>query len=518
LAEGNITYSPIEGANLRAGYGKNSIGENKSERINTGLSFNKFNWKFDADFSRTKTPIIWDRLWSSLSGKLWILSPIFSGRFENNRATSGFRFWETSTGLGFNPLKWLEITPGFERRRDEYYVLGALIPRSNTTGYKLVGKAGDWNLMLHRREYDALIPGESDIVSDLAAINGSVSGEIPKFNSRLRYQLTRERSEVLEPYYTFVGDGLGNYEFDEERGEYIPSAGGDYLREYRSTGEFTPAVRSESRVNFEISIGKIQNQSFIVRLLKLLAFDGLVQTDGRTRKTGSGALILDPRSMFEDTLLLVGQFAAEGSAKIGENSSSGITLRRRYTKSANRQFTSGAEFRWSDTKTVEGRSVFGASGSWRGSVESSKEVRLYPASTRQGADLSGTEFSLFWSRSAWENFQFNADAGYLSQKDNLPAIPVLIGRYSFSPGATYFFARGTIRGSIRYSRVESDSPALVLPYDMARGDYIGDNGKVDIVVNYNVAKGATLTGTYSLKSRTSLPPEHTAEAKILISF
>ncbi|RKZ29007.1 hypothetical protein DRQ36_09595, partial [bacterium] len=119
LAEMKIVYAPWQSLSLSGSYGSNEIGTQRSARYASALSLDTPDWKCKTDFSRTENGARWDKIWGTLSGKVWIFSPSAGGRFENNEKSGGFRFWESDFALGISPLSWLTLTPGFERREDE---------------------------------------------------------------------------------------------------------------------------------------------------------------------------------------------------------------------------------------------------------------------------------------------------------------------------------------------------------------------------------------------------------------
>jgi hypothetical protein len=107
----------------------------------------------------------------------------------------------------------------------------------------------------------------------------------------------------------------------------------------------------------------------------------------------------------------------------------------------------------------------------------------------------------------------------MKQSDRQPDEPFDISRIAFEPSAVYYIENGSIRASVEYSRVDSpDNDGRILPYEMAHGDYIGNNGRIAVSTNINVAAGTTLNLSYELKSRTDRIPEHTAQASIRFTF
>lgn len=519
LAEFSLNYSPIEQFDLSGGYGYNEIGDQTSRRVNTTIKYSSEHTQTSANYSRTQTESLWDRLWGDYSGDYWILSPSATWRYEDNNKASGFRFVSAAPSLGFHIAEWLTLTPSYEYRRDENYDTAENVRRLSaiTKAYRLSGDMGKWNFSIYHRKYDDKI-GMSDIITDLASADGSFRANSPNIGGRLRYELSRNQSEVLEPYYTYVGEGLGNYEFDEERGEYIASPGGEYLKEYRSTGDFTPVISSDFRANMSIKAERREQEGWFYEIIKQLSADGLVQAEGQSEAEAAKSLILDPRDMNDNPDLVSGNFTAEGNLRYGLGARS-INFRRRFTKYRNTQFTTGEELRWNNSYALEGRISLLSIGNFRGKVEWLWEARLYPESSRTGTDLTGTEFSLLWTRSMTSALQLITDISYLAQTDDWPEEPVSIRRYAISPIGSYFLRKGTVRASLGYSRVESNEVDVgILPYEMAHGDYIGDNGTASVNIDVSVAKSTLLTLMYSLESHTGRPPEHTAQASVRLTF
>jgi hypothetical protein len=518
LADVSLKYSPLQSLELSGGYGYNEVGETSSRRINSGIRLNTEKNKGSINFSRTSAVNTWDRLWGDFSGDYWVFMPALRWRYEDNSKPSGFRFYITEPSVSFKLNEGLIITPSYEYREDEIYSsLGETRQLSAITkAYKIKGEIAGWSLAFSRRDYNDKI-GTSDLITDLASANGSFRILSPQISGRIRYELSRNQSEILEPYYLFVGEGLGNYEFDEDRGEYIPFPGGEYLKEYRSTGDFTPVIRSDFRANLSAKPGKIQGTKLASRILKQLSADGLVQAEGQTRAETGKSVILDPRDMNENPDLLTGNFVAEGNLRYGAGSRS-LNIRRRFSKYRNTQYTTGEELRWGDSYALEGRISSLKWGNYRAKVEWSWRARLYPESSRIGNDLNGTELSLIWTRSISNAFQLTTDLSYLTQTDSWPVNDVTIRRYAIAPMGSYFLTKGAIRASIGYSRVESDVDAGILPYEMAHGDFIGDNGRANLDIDINVATATLLTLTYILEAHSGRFPEHTAKASVRVNF
>lgn len=519
LAEFGFSYSPIEKLNLSSAYGFNEIGDQTSRRINSALSYSSVHTSASVNYNRTQSDNIWDRLWGDYSGDYWILAPSLNWRYEDNDKASGFRFFSSAPSIAFNIADWLTLTPSYEYRRDEVYdSTGDLRQLSAiTNAYRLSGNLDNWKFSIYHREYDDK-NGTDDVITDLASADGSFRTKNPNINGRLRYELSRNRSEVLEPYYTYVGEGMGNYEFDEDRGEYIASPGGDYLKEYRSTGNFTPVISSDFRANLSAKGGRIEKEGWLFNILEDFSADALIQGEGQSETEATKSLFLDPRFMNDNPDLVYGNFIAEGNLRYGTGARS-VNFRRRFTKYRSTQFTTGEELRWNNSYSLEGRISMLTLGNFRGKVKWSWEARLYPESSRSGTDLTGTELSLLWTRSMTNELQLTTDMSYLAQTDNWPEEPVSIRRYAISPIGSYFLRKGAIRASISYSRVESDEADIgILPYEMAHGDYIGNNGTASLNIDINVAKSTLLSLMYSLESHTGRLPEHTAQASIRLTF
>ena len=514
LGEATATYSPWDFLGISGSYGANSIGAQSSRRVSSALELDTDNWDASANYSRTTSDARWDRLWGESGGKLWIFSPKVDARFEDK--ANEFRFHEVSTDIAVSPAERFSITPGFEFRHDETRNSTGASSESETKTYRIAARLFGWNVLANHREFTDSIGASSN--SDLGRIEGAI--KLKRNNLRLRYELSREQSELLEPVYEYVGSGAGNYDFDPDRNEYIPVSGGEYLRKYLPTGDFTPAIGSDLRANIALSFSDLGGNAFFVEALKALSFDGLLRSEGENKSTKATSFLLDPRGMLDDEELLSGQFLAEGNLRIGSRRSKGVTFRRRYNKVRNAQWTTGEEIRWSNDYTVEGRYELSRIGNLRGSVEWSRRARLYPDDSGANDDLSGTEFSLFWNRMIGDKLQLTANTAYLEQA-NLwpPSEPTRIERFAAEPGATFYLKKGSIRASVGYARVASDDASeRILPYDMAHGDYIGDNGHVVLSANLSVATGTMLNLSYELRSRSRYLPEHTASASVQLTF
>jgi len=518
IAEAQVTYIPTPPLSIGGSLGRNTVGAETRDRMASSVSLRTDKLSVSANSSRISSDWFWDKYWGDISAKLWRFTPKIKARFEDKTGTEGFRFYEFFNEVGIKAAERLSFSPGFDLRKDELRGETGLAPESEVRTIRLTSQIYDWKLTANHREYKDLSGLSSDIKSDLARIEGTIKLSVPKSDLRVRYELSKKQSEVLQPVFDYVGTGAGNYEYDPDRNEYIPSTGGDYLKRYLPTGDFTPAVGSDLRGNLSLDLSNLETRRTSLRFLKLLSFDGLVKSEGSYSSESAKAYLANPSTMLEDSDLLSGQFSAEGNLKIGARRPRGLTMRRKYSQSRSAQFTTGEEIRKSGEYSIEGRAN-SALGSFISSVKFTETTRLYPEDSRTGTEISGCGVDISWSRLIKSKFQSGVSISFLSETDKWPVQDVRIVRRGVSPSSSYFFEGGNLRADLMYSRVSaSDDFAGILPYDMAQGDFIGNNGRITLSANIDIATGTMMTLSYELISRSGRLPEHTAGASVRIIF
>lgn len=519
LAEGSIVYKPIEPLEITAAYGSNVIGDSDSKRLISSISYHSTALNINGNSSNIRSLAKWNKYWGDISGKLWFLEPKTSALFEDKSGEAGFRFYQIESSIGFLPLERVSFVPGIEYRYDEKSDSMGLMAYSQVKTYKLSSKIYDWQIVANHREFEDLTGFSNNIKSDIGSVNGSIRMKIPRSDLRLRYELSREQSEVLEPFYEFVGYGSGNYEYDVDRNEYIPSVGGDYLKKYLPTGIFTPSINSDLKANLSVDFSDLEGNWFAMDYIRALSFDGFIRNEGSSSKSSVEAYLLDPSDMLSNEYLLLGRFLTEGNIRIGSRRSRSLTLHRRYNKYRNAQFTTGEEIRWANDYEIEGRLSFSKIGNFTATTVLSNSARIYPDNSRTGTELKGQSLIISWNKMLSNRFQTKMNASYLVETDNWPEEPMIIDRTAINPGLTYFFDFGNLRVDFQYSRVlAGDEYNGILPYDMAEGDFIGDNGKLSLSTNVDIATGTTINLSYDLLSRTGRLPEHTATASVRLVF
>ncbi|MGH7450759.1 MAG: hypothetical protein ACRENG_05405, partial [bacterium] len=278
MLESSANYSPLQGWNLRGGYGKLNRGV-VSDRWEAGMEFRRAKLpelqyqveSISRDEDSSALPLLstasdWLRQNGSATYSFWKLKPRLGYETEDRRealadTSAGFRFNSYTASIEAQVLPRLKIGAALNQRDDDTRTQRGIVPKSTafTQNYSLSlerwkALAADATFTHRERRFDD--PRIEDVRADLADLRVRFSPYQRAIDTDWQYQITNTQVSKQQRVYIKVQPGEGNYRFDPGLNDYVidPSGFGDHVLRVIQTEDFVPVVelraRSSIRINF----------------------------------------------------------------------------------------------------------------------------------------------------------------------------------------------------------------------------------------------------------------------------
>ena len=345
--------------------------------------------------------------------------------------------------------------------------------------------------------------GKSQI-TDLASV--SFARTMAGMDLSAKYQLSRSQSEQLEKVYVYVGPGEGSYRWDNELGEYVADPDGDYILEYRTTGEFTPVTRADFSSSFSADMGWFPYGASV---------HGEVNFHSENKRGNAKAYYLNPSHMFTDDSLSAGTFSSSGRVVFLKRTAVSLVISSTYRKSAYRIYSSGPEFSRSfeNSLSLSGKIWAGLLASIEIGVQKQKNFR--PSLSRWVDAYSYTaEFSI--SRRFFNHVRGKTrfDLKKITDFGTLPRTEAFL----LNPGVELTGVWNRFVFKISGEWADLSSSQAVLPYELSNGWYVGDNWRWENTLTYRAGAKTEISLIYRGEKKAHTPTKHIAEARVRVMF
>lgn len=527
---GKVKYLPSDDFGLRIGGGlrQDTDGE-KANRIDSKVKYKSQKSTIGSDFDYAFSNLDeysnkWYKTELNIKSNFGIISPELNFNGEDKAvaysdSTLGERFGDFSARLGFD-FEDFDIAPQAGFRKD-FYRRDSLMPYSESYNAGISFDHKNIHAYISHRNFDALTSeAGTDLATNVADITFNHRGRKPKYNIRTSYRITGAASEKKSKIYTYVGEGNGDYAFDESRGYYIES-GGEYILEYEGSGQFEPTSDLEISNRFRISSRGLLPDGFPGEFRLSLSTSSRQSLSERSPR----GFIPQVWFFFNDSTIYLGQFKHQSdlSYDIG---SFDFSLGQRYRKSANRRWTSGDELSIDNGQYIKSTlSMPKLKYSLRTDIEHSQD--FYPNSSRRDGDIFTIKSSFEVDYTGMKYIVPNAEASVFYSENRTGASATGYGGlekayhiygFGIKPGARISFQKGSILADFEYSKIESSQPAGIIPYEMAEGKRTGANFSWKIDASYKLTQNSIQTFSYIGENLPDTKDEHRFELKIQYLF
>ena len=402
----------------------------------------------------------------------WVVGPVVPHaryrfrRWRNGAATAGqaegFRFQETSVGLGSAPSRVLTWQVDFERGlADSLYTEKWELKRDSRTvrsgmttgrfgGMRLVGEG------TYRKIFQPDLPEQT---TRLARLNLSGTWDRIFSDWSLGYRVDNSRMPVLDRQILFVGEGQGDYNQD---GEFVGKGQGDYTVVLAATDSLmaTTAVRAD--LNWR------QGFQFLGADRWYGAWSSLALASVESRSTTEdvgGLLALDPKVLFDPATTILSDLNYTHELAFFKNVRT-LDLRGKFDfrQSLDRQFADHPEDRikrgWQTNANLNLSRRSAVTLLWlrqderRYSEESSSSARSsFVVLTRR--------YELGYNYTPTTNLRVGLQGEFITRNDEVSTVSQ--EELALRPNLRSRFQRAwTLQAELRISDVKSDEPPGVL--------------------------------------------------------
>jgi len=488
--------------------GQRKIGSEKSNRANISAHINANNWFAQLSLSNAKSTS-GERAAGTISAKrtqkekLSLLqTDITAERFLGMDADTmngeigqkiEYSRWNLKFGLngGFSKYllrrmdKWTDFSQTFE--------IGAYVGST------------PMSINFTRRYFDAAdTSAGEDQKSDLISMRSSFS--LWGSSVSATYQVSRSQSEILKKVYDYVGEGEGNYIWDEEQEEYIPDENGDYILEYQPSGEFQPVIRSDGSFSFSAPMD-------FVPLGASVSADASFHSENQ--KDDFRSYYISPQNMFSDDSLTSGNFYAILRTNFLKKSPLGVQFTSSFRKSAYRNYSSGAEFSARQTYSI---GIVGPLPlSITSDIESKYEkTQAFRPTLENWVNAREISISLALTRRFFKYLRTTAQTEYADIVDEGTVPQTNANRFSISADAAVSLKKFTVRADAQ--RVLLSAQSSYLPYELSSGWNVGENFVWNSSISYRAGAKTELSIIYRGEKKASTDTRHTAEMRVRLLF
>jgi len=519
IHELRTSYYPLKGVELRSEVGS----------MEGGGGFNSSRTMIEADVSKKRVPRVhyfsewikskqrggaesrWWRQRGRVSGRVMGLRPAFLYWGEDRKQSdpdsvvTGFNFNEWTLNCGFGSgLLGGEVSHTI--RDDRRYQSAVL--RKNSIAQTSVFKMGlrtrsglSASVIYTHRRRDYYEISKEDQSSDLADMKFKYLSKNRFVNGTVNYRFSSTRVSEMVRDTIQVGEGLGNYRFDENLGEYVPDPDGDVIFRTIQTGNFIPVnnlkLGSELRLNGSVLwrkrrgllgfLGKMETRSIL-----------RIEREDRKRnffKVNRSAFFPD---WGEDSTTVMGLFSFHQDIEY-KSPVRGFSVRLRLRKedSENRRLVGEGLLRRMDEVDLRIKGSFSRKVGIMLNIKDHKERKDYFSNNLVDRDIQFIETLFEASYRPKQKLEFAVKAR-LRVAEDLNPDPITKARSIFIiPRIVYSLkGRGHFRAEFEFGSVVAEPSHRALPYEMMKGDQPGRTIRWTVMFTYTIADHVMATFNY----------------------
>ncbi len=443
------------------------------------------------------------------SWKGW--QPVFAyeGEHRKNESTdslmTGFQFHDYKGKIVTKKLGGLwEFSESI--RTDQKYQMGTLAPYSTAKTDRVAfstRNAGGLSTSLHytHRFRDYNDPDLQDQNSDLAHAEMQWKPRNGFLNTSLNYQFSSTRVSEMVRDTIEVGEGLGNYRFDEALNEFVPDADGNLIFRMIQTGAFIPV--NELRLNFDIRMqGErlFKSANGIKKVLKSISTRTQLRLDRKDKMrdfSRVNRMALSP-DWGNDTTLVSGyvslyqdiEYRPRGKAR-------SLRLRFRQDNTENRQFVNEGQLRRFQELSLRYKDRIARKFGVLVEFENKCDDKNFFSISKTDKNIAANQIVFEASYRPASTWDVAIRTEYRHARNKVPE-PVsearaffLIPRVGFS-----FKQKGRLRAELEFGQVSADPENRALPYEMLQGDQPGKTMRWSLFAAYQISGHVMITLNY----------------------
>jgi len=452
----------------------------------------------------------WLRHNGEIQGAWWILSPTIQYAGEHRKTeeadtiSEGFRYdqWVGKLGLGKGPF-----TADFSRtvRDDRKYEIGFLQGYSQAFTDRMAltfrsPKGVHTSLMVTRRTRNYSDPEIQDQQAHLADAQIRFTPRSRLVEGSLNYKYSSVQMSQTVRDTVRVGQGLGNYRYDEDLDELVPDPDGDILLRTIQTGTFIPV--NDLKLGFEFTIDGRRSKSkkgFLKKIFSRFRTRSQVRIERRDSERDFGKV---NRAAFypkwgRDSTMVTGLFLFHNNLEYIASSGFSVRLRYRMNDSENHQMAQDGLLRrireWNLRLKGGAIKKTGILLEVKRRTES-KDHTIRVTSNREICTYSGT---LDFSYRPKQVIEIAVKSKFQQSKNTAPEPVQEATSFFVLPRFGYSFkGKGNLRAELEWGIVRAKSDGVTLPYEMLGGDQPGKTFRWTLLLTYRLSGHIMATINY----------------------
>jgi len=543
--QANLQYLPRR--NIRV---KGNFGQLKKTTLNSsrqGLSVHLENpngWsgqllteRIESRISSSDTRNLWKKYQAGLGHPLgWFSSGLRyqrEDRRNQSQQISGFVYDDYGLRLGLLNRRNLDGFIDYGQRQDYLYDVeqnGQLVRQawSQTAETRLELKnleltSGNLRLVYRNKDYtrrfealqiDSVKALYSEVTlqdttwqdrsTSLAEINLNRRNRSRSLSLGWQYRISTEQTALKEKIYLEVGQGRGQYRYDDELSEYVPDPDGDFVLFILPSGQFKPVTKLETswRFLFDFSKQTAGRSNHSVTWLNPFSGETYLRLDEETGEKNLASVYLLKLNKFQGNQTIRGSIVYNQDLYINrQNRVLSWRLRYRYRDDLFNQYLDAGENE--DRLNIE-RSI---QADWRitGEIQTQNEIsnknllRSNDAATSRNRNIKG------WygkQRTSWRplkrwEFGLENTSGWESNK--ITTYPLDLWYFLGRLRLNYAWpakGRFTAEYNLQQVNIIKNPLNLVVPFEMAQGKRAGLSKTWQVHSEYTVAKNIVFSIQY----------------------
>lgn len=524
IQEISTAWEPVEHLRIAGEWG----GMNQGERFSSRRS------SFSVNMKRPRLPRIeylseslgmenesegrgyWNRRNGSVVMPISVFTTTISYQGEHQRqmvsdtSATGFRFAEYTGKLALRKGKLL-LSHSQTYRQNDRYDTGTVLSNESkaSTGQTNltlnISRSFSSSLLFTHRVRDYTAASAENKQSTLADMIIRYGNPQKPLGVTGQYSFSStQASEMVRDTIT-VGDGLGNYRWDEALGEIVPDSDGDLLIRNIQTGVFLPVNHLKFSTNISFSGRKLagNNEHLVHRMIAALQSQTVFRIERKDKDNGFGNVnrYAFSRQGANDTSVVSQLFSLRHYTEYHPENRD-LSLRFEYKRdlSANHELLYAGLFRSFAERSLECKAPINSRLGLEAKITSRAEHKDYdePSRTDRSIDVIGCEVQA--SYRPRQKIALTARCLVQHGSDRTPNPNLNATAFFLRSGVSYeILEKGRLRGDYEIGSIKTGERLQSLPYEMFRGDQPGTTQRWNLYLSYRM--NAHVMATLSYRGR-----------------
>lgn len=352
------------------------------------------------------------------------------------------------------------------------------------------------------------------------------------FDTRFQYEVNTERRPIMEETFIEVGPEMGEYVWEDTRGdgvkhvdEFFPQQSpneGTFIRQFVPSDELFPVVRLRTRLRNTLEPGAVISspENGVELFLEGMRLNSTIEVREENRTENIADIYLMNINKFQDdSLTIQGRFYWQQDAEFFRNSTDwDLRIRIDETRSKNRR-AQGLEQRYNQNlrseKRYRLRRRFTLTGEFARIVNRNTSENL----PSRNFDISGYEIKPGTEIQFGRNYQTSLSAGYVNRFDQSGEGTTLTGWRIENNSRIYVTERlqGNIRLQWRRNSITGD-PTSLGNFELTDGAGQGDTWRWALQANYRISDLLRASFNYDGRTIVDRPFVHSARFTVSAVF